>query len=284
MQNYLKLSFLLLLVSCGNYGQLSVVANIPDEFKETSGLVVLDENSIWLIEDKGNKDEIYKVDAKGNWLKTLKVKNGKNHDWEDLTKDKDNNVYIGDFGNNNSDRENLKVLKIPNPDNESGDTIEAEQIEFSYPEQTDFSPKKKGLLFDAESFFYWKNSLYIITKNRATPFTGEAFIYKVPAVKGKHKAELVGTFLAGSDENTCRITSATISPDEKTIVLIGNGMLWEFTDFTEDNFTKGNIKTVDLGVRTQLESVCFVTNTTLYLADEKSHKTGSNLYVYKLKN
>ncbi|WKB83084.1 hypothetical protein QYR09_08575 [Cellulophaga lytica] len=282
MKKYVGLSCLLLLVGCSNYGQLKVVANMPEEFKEVSGLVSTGQNSLWLVEDKGNKDELYNVDEKGNWQKTLKVKNGKNHDWEDLTKDDNGNVYIGDFGNNASDRDNLEILKVPNPDNEKGDDIEAEKIEFSYPEQTDFSPKKKELLYDAESLFYWNNSLFIITKNRATPFNGEAFIYKIPATKGKYKAELVGSFMAGTDERTSRITSAAISPDKKTIVLISNGMLWSFTNFTTDNFTKGTVKAVDLGVRTQLESVCFITNNTLYLADEYHKKTGGNLYVYTL--
>lgn len=282
MKKYLGLSYLLLLVGCSNYGQLKVVANIPEEFKEVSGLVNFGKDDIWLIEDKGNKDELYNINALGDWQKTLKVKNGKNHDWEDLTKDNNGNVYIGDFGNNASDRDDLEILKVPNPNTIEGDDIDAEKIEFSYPEQTDFSPKKKGLLYDAESFFYWKKYLYIITKNRATPFTGEAFIYKVPAVKGKYKAELVGSFMAGTDQATSRVTSAAISPDEKTIVLIGNGMLWKFTDFKTDDFTNGTVKSIDLGVRTQLESVCFIDNSTLYLADEARKKTGGNLYVYKL--
>lgn len=282
MKNYLGLSCLLLLVGCSNYGQLKVVANIPEEFKEVSGLVNFGEDNIWLIEDKGNKDELYNINALGDWQKTLKVKNGKNHDWEDLTKDNNGNIYIGDFGNNASDRDDLEILKVPNPNTIKGDDIEAEKIEFSYPEQTDFSPKKKGLLFDAESLFYWKKNIYIITKNRATPFTGEAFIYKVPAVKGKYKAKLVGSFMAGTDERTSRVTSAAISPDEKTIVLISNGMIWSFTDFKTDDFTKGTVKSIDLGVRTQLESVSFINNTTLYLADESRKKTGGNLYIYKL--
>tara|TARA_R110002049_G_scaffold14886_2_gene61929 strand:- start:5278 stop:6129 length:852 start_codon:yes stop_codon:yes gene_type:complete len=283
MYKFLSSYLLFFFIGCANFGVLTVLTDLPKEFDENSGIVSISANSIWLVEDKGNADEIYQVDTKGKWLKTLKVTNAKNHDWEDLAKDKNNNVYIGDFGNNESRRKDLVIYKIPNPENEKGDKIAAEKIEFSYPEQTNFSPKKEELLYDAEAFFYWKEALFIITKNRATPFSGEAFIYKVPAQKGIYKAQLVGSFVTCADGDSCRVTAAAIAPDEKTIVLLGNGILWKFTDYTTDNFTEGTMETIDLGVRTQLEAVTFADNNSLYLSDEENKKTGRNLYSYRLK-
>ncbi|MBT8299256.1 MAG: hypothetical protein KJO52_13055, partial [Maribacter sp.] len=55
-----------------------------------------------------------------------------------------------------------------------------------------------------------------------------------------------------------------------------------FTDFEWDDFSKGKMKTINLGATTQLESVCFLNNDTLLLSDEKRGNTGGNLYTLKL--
>ena len=136
------------------------------------------------------------------------------------------------------------------------------------------------------SFLFIQNEtlfLCIITKNRTIPFTGEALIYKIPATKGKHKAKRIGKIKLCNDENTCRITAADISPDGKTIVLLSYGKLWTITDFSGDNFSKEKLTEIDLGVRTQLESVCFKNVNTLLLSDEVRDKKGGNLYSYSLK-
>jgi WD40 repeat protein len=276
---------IVLFTSCSNYGQLTFVAKLPHNISESSGLVQINNATIWTIEDHGNKDEIYQVDFEGKLLKELKVKNAKNEDWEDLAKDEDGNVYIADTGNNNSDRKDLVIYKIPNPDIEPGDKIDAEKIEFSYADQKDFSPKKEELLYDCEAIFYHDKFLYLITKNRSRPFNGEARVYKLPAQKGTYKAKFVGSFNTCDEPNTCVVTSADISPDGTKVVLLGYGKLWVFTDFTWDNFTKGKMQTIELGATTQLESVSFKpnSNTSLLLSDEERADTGQHIYSFELK-
>lgn len=264
--------------SCQNHGKLTVIADMPSNLKENSGIQSFTENALWVIEDNGNKDVIYKINLKGEITDQFKVKNGKNDDWEDLAKDVHGNLYIGDFGNNGNDKKELTIYKLPNPEKEKGDKIDAEQIEFSYPEQKKFPPKKDQLLYDAEAFFHWNKFLYIITKNRTRPYNGKALIYKVPDTKGKYKAELIGEFTAGKDKDACSITSADISPDGKKIVLLSYGYLYIFTDFELDNFYNGKKQRIDLGVRTQLEAVCFKNDSTLLISDEKSGSEGGNLY------
>ena len=133
-----------LFFSCANHGQLTYITELPKGKKENSGLVSYENNTVWGVEDGGDDDDIYKIDFKGKISKELKVKNGKNEDWEDLTKDSEGNLYIGDFGNNRNDRKDLVIYKLPNPEIEPGDKIDAEKIEFNYPEQKDFPPKKIG--------------------------------------------------------------------------------------------------------------------------------------------
>ena len=191
---------LLLFTGCSNYGQLQYVAKLPKKLKENSGMTTLNDSTAWLIEDHGNNNVIYEVDLEGKILRQLEVDNAHNHDWEDLTKDSDNNIYIGDFGNNNNKRKNLTIYKIPNPDIEKNKKTEAGKIKFSYPDQKEFPPSAAEMNFDAEAFFYYKKAFFIITKNRTKPFDGEAAIYKVPAITGKHEAQFIGKFIDGEED------------------------------------------------------------------------------------
>ena len=245
-------------------------------------MVTFDNESMWTVEDSGNANKIYKVDYKGKIKKEFEVKDAKNRDWEDLTKDKSGNLYIGDFGNNFNDRKNLAIYKLPNPEKEKGDKIDSEKIKFNYPEQKDFPPKKAKRYFDTESFFHWNNNLYLITKNRSRPYDGKTFIYKVPDKKGEYDAKLVAEFVFCKNQDDCSATSAAISPNGKTIVVLTYGLLWIITDFKFDDFSKGKMQKIDLGIRSQLESVCFKDENTLLLSDERSGNRGDNLYEFIL--
>lgn len=279
-------SFLLFLAfflqSCANYGQLNFIEKLPSKLEENSGLVSYADSSVWVIEDSGNSNAIYKVNFKGDIIKKIDVKDAKNIDWEDLSKDKNGNLYIGDIGNNKNKRKSLAILKLPNPEIEKGDKIDAEVIQFNYPEQQKFPPKQDKLLYDGEAFFHYEDYLYIFTKNRTRPFTGETLLYKIPDRKGNYEATLIDKIKLCTSWDTCSVTSAAISPNGKTIVLLGYGKLWVFTNFSIDALQKGNIKEIDLGIRTQLESVCFTNNKTILLSDEVRKKTGGNLYSYIL--
>lgn len=275
---------MLLFLSCPNSHELEFVTELPKKLKENSGIAYYNQESVWFVEDSGNKNSIYEVDFKGNILRALKVGNSKNVDWEDLTTDNQGQLYIGDFGNNNNDRQDLVIYKTPNPNEvTSNNVINSERIEFWFPEQKEFPPSEANLFYDAESLFYYSNHLYIITRNRSKPNTGEALIYKIPAVKGRHEAKLLGTIKMPSNKKTSQITSADISPDGKTLVLLSRGTLRLITDFSLSDFKAYTITEIDLGINSQLESVCFKDPKTLLISDERVKKTGGNLYFYKLK-
>ena len=282
-----KINFILLLCLFCNcipdHGKLTFLTKLPIKLGENSGIEVYNNSSIWVIEDGNNEDKIYEVNYDGTLLKELKVKHAKNRDWEDLAMDENGNIYIADFGNNYNKRKDLVIYKIPNPEKEKGKKIDAEKIKFHYPEQKKFPPKKENRFYDAEALFYKNNALYIITRNRSKPFSGETSIYKIPATKGNYEAQLIGKFTTCSKSNTCQVTAADISPDGKKIALLGYGNLWIFTDFTLDNFTTGKMETIDLETYTQLESVCFTDNETLLISDEDTGFSGRNLYSFSLK-
>jgi len=273
---------ILILSSFSCQSKLTIITELPKELNENSGIASFNTKNVWFIEDGGNTDNIYQLDYQGKIIKKLDVKGAKNKDWEDLTKDNKGNVYIADTGNNENKRKDLVIYKIPNPEIEKGDKIHSEAIHFYYPEQEKFPPKKDSLFYDAESIFYNNNQLYIVTKNRSHPFNGEAFVYKIPAVQGNHKAELVDTLNFCKEWNLCQITSAEISPDGSKLVLLSYGKLFVITNFKGDAFSKGKIKTIDLETSTQLESVCFLNANTLLISDERKGPTGRNMYSLKL--
>jgi hypothetical protein len=284
-KSVILLGLLLLLACQENLGRLTHLADLPPSLNENSGMVTYDGNSLWLLEDSGNKEIIYKVDLTGHILQSLKVKHAKNVDWEDLATDRDGNLYIADIGNNNNKRKNLVIYKLPHPEKEPGDKIGAQKIKFHYPEQKEFPPKKSGKYFDAEALFHWGDHLYIVTKNRAKPFDCSAFLYKVPDTPGEYTATLVRKISICEDQATCQITAMDITPDGKKVVALSYGKLFLYTDFVGEDFTQGKKEVIDLWTGLQLEAVCFKNDSTLLLSDERTLRgTGGNLYLFSLPN
>lgn len=279
--NKLIISLLILSAGCHNKN-IKFLAELPKSLDEASGAeTTVNSDYIWMLNDSGNSPKLYGVSAKGNIKEEIKI-DAKNHDWEDLTSDEEGNLYIGDFGNNDSKRKNLAILKVKKSALNDKGKVDIDRISFSYPNQEKFPPKNKNLYFDCEAFFYHNNNFYLFTKSRVKNDFGKTSLYKVPAEKGKHVAEFLGTFNTCSDMD-CWITSADISNDGKSIVLLSPKSVWVFTDFKGDDFFNGTSKEIPLDGRvSQKESICFKDNNTLYITDEKAHGSDGNLYEFSL--
>ena len=95
---------------------------LPEEIKETSGLIYY-ADALWTINDSGNLPIIYKFDPEtGKILHRIRISNAKNKDWETLAQD-DQNIFIGDVGNNKANRKSLTIfikrtaiVRIGNPE------------------------------------------------------------------------------------------------------------------------------------------------------------------------
>ncbi|WP_299670068.1 hypothetical protein [uncultured Polaribacter sp.] len=272
---------LFLFFSCQNFGQLKLLADLPKTLEEVSGTEVAPtSNLIWMINDGGNKSELYGLNEKGKIIKEVYIK-AKNHDWEDLTSDENGTIYIGDFGNNRNRRKNLSII-IVNKNELDEKNAEVAEIEFEYPNQYKFPPKKENLYFDTEGFFYFKKALYIVTKSRVKGNYGKTTLYKIPATKGKYTAKIVDEF-ENCKNLECWITSADISSDGKKVALLSQKNVLIFTDFKGDKFLSGKVTTIDLKHRSQKESVTFKDANTLLITDERAHGSGGNLYELKIK-
>jgi len=259
------------------------VYTLPKQLKEISGIIYTKSSElIWTLEDSGNANEIYALDNQGKLEKTITISQTDNVDWEDITKDNEENLYIGDFGNNANDRKDLAIYKIAKDSLNNSSVMPSYKTSFAYPEQTDFPPKKTALFYDVESFFEYQNNFYLFTKNRSKGFDGTTFLYKVPNKSGFHQAQLLGEFKVDGDYQNAAITSAAISPDGTKVVLLSHSQIWVFENFQSDNFFEGKVNAIPLGHFSQKEAICFKDSKTLLLADEKTKKIGGKVYEFHL--
>ena len=256
----------LIFLSCDT-GKLNLIASLNNDLDEASAVeMVKGSPLLWTIEDAGNKNNIYGVDLKGNIVKDIDIDNAENKDWEDLTSDHLGNLYIGDFGNNNKKRDLFTIYKIKDVAHLADET-QAEMIHFKLP--------KKVKSEDFEAFFLHENSFYIFSKEN-----NSSILLKVPNSVGEHTAELVSDFnLEGKHH---KITSAAVSPDGKTVVLLNHDKLWKLTNFNSNNFLKGTIEEQKFEHDSQKEGICFKDNNTVYITDERNHSEGGNLYTFDL--
>lgn len=260
---------------------ITTLYNLPKNLKEVSGIIYVEKsNLLYVVEDSGNDNAIYALNTTGKLVHTIKLDNATNKDWEDITKDQKGNLYVGDFGNNDNIRKDLCIYKIQKDALLRKKVTVTDKISFAYPEQNNFPPKKKHLFYDVEAFFEFKNNFYLFTKNRSSSFDGTTLLYKVPNKAGFHQAQLIGKFKTGGSFANNAITSATLSPDASTMVLLCHGKVWLFSNFKGDNFLSGQVSELKLNHFSQKEAICFKDNKTLLIADEKTKKTGG--YVYEV--
>jgi WD40 repeat protein len=286
MKKFFLLGMSVALLACQQQSNndLKELYSLPKKLKEVSGITYFPKNNlIYTLEDSGNKNAIYALNSDGKLAKTITITNATNVDWEDITKDKNDNIYIGDFGNNDNERKDLCIYKVAKNELDKDMAVAEYKVSFSYPEQTEFPPKKKEMFYDVEGFFEHENYFYLFTKNRSKNFDGTVFIYKILNAAGTQKATRIGEFKTCDNYNHCVLTSATISPDGKKVVVLSHDKIVLFKDFKGDLFHKGTQTEIKLDHFSQKEAIVFKDNSTLLIADEKTNKVGGNVYEFKLK-
>jgi hypothetical protein len=247
-----------------NFITPSVLTNLPAELNETSGLVNLD-GEIWTHTDNGGQAELYEINlTNGNIIRTVKVHDANNLDWEDIASD-ETYVYIGDFGNNDGTRTNLKVYRVSRADITSSNDVDADKIHFSYSDQTSFDPNYHYTNFDCEALTCYQENLYLFTKNW---IDNKTKVYELPKEPGTYVAEYLTTF----DVN-CLITGAEMVQPLNTLLLIGynesgGSYTWVFNDFYGSDFFNGNSTKLIWSMLTQIEGICYAGNTKAYVCSE----------------
>lgn len=257
---------------------LTLRAPLPGALSESSGMVWSD-GKLWMHNDGGNAKAIYVVDtATGAILQTVTIDNYSNTDWEDIAAD-DTYIYVGDFGNNNGTRKDLKVLKIRKADigSQASVQVNAQAISFSYADQTDFSSSSTHN-FDCEALISVGDSLYLFSKNRGDL---QSKIYALPKTPGSYSVQPKASFLVNG-----LVTGADYNPAADEIILIGYAanylvsFLWILSDFSGSDFYSGNKRRVDLSnfQYWQTEAVACIGGGRFFISCETQGGKNASLY------
>ena len=254
-------------------------SELPKEVNETSGLF-FHNGRLWTHNDSGGKPILYALDTTGfEIVQRITLTNVKNKDWEDVCTDGET-VFVGDFGNNNGNRKNLRIYMFPLsaiPD--KGDaSVQADTIVFRFADQTNFEKRKHLHDFDCEAMFATEDHLYLLSKGWVT---GTTRLYRLPKTPGKYVAEVVNAF-----DSQGLITGADYDKKNHVLVVVGYvKSLWKpfmyiIFDFEEtgEKLSNRRIEMPQL-VGAQAEGICFFDDGRCYVSAETSPTMTSRVFV-----
>jgi len=75
-----------------------------------------------------------------------------------------------------------------------------------------------------------------------------------------------------------KVTSADISEDGKTVILLNHDKLWKLSQFESDDFFSGKIEAHHFNHDSQKEGLCFKNKKDILITDES--KKNSNIYLF----
>jgi hypothetical protein len=262
----------------------SLITSLDPIVSETSGLAFVN-GKLWTHNDSGNDPILYCIDTTTGLISSQKVvRNAVNTDWEDICTDNEF-LYIGDFGNNNGTRLDLKILKISLDDinDEFTDTVDAELIFFAYDESYYPETKKANNTdFDCEAMIATSDSIYLFSKNWISK---NCYLYSLPKEAGNftaHRRDTLSTqgLICGADYNA----------ETNSVCLIGYvygipapSILFILNDFESDNFFDGNTIRYELNLSGyQTEGIVFRDNHRLWFSNENFLGHTQSLYEFPI--
>lgn len=213
---------------------------LPETISETSGLILWNDH-LWTHNDNIDTD-IYSLDTvNGRMAQTYSLAGIKNRDWEEISQDEEN-IYLGDFGNNAGNRRDLKIYRIAKNSLLNKAPV-IESIGFSYSDQVNFSQGSNNTDFDCEAFIVSEDSIYLFTKQWISNRTS---VYSLPKLPGIYTAKLKLSF----DVNGL-VTGAVYLESKRIIVLSGyskslDPFLYLLYDFSNHDFFSGNKRKIGL--------------------------------------
>lgn len=278
LNNYFLLLTFLLVTNTLAFGQKKKIARLPDHLIEISGLTFLNDTVLVAHNDSGNDPILYFLNLNGKQIHSVIIENATNKDWEDITSDGNGTIFIGDVGNNNNSRTDLCIYRVNGKDILTKETVTAEKISFSYPDQTLFPPEKHNLHYDSEAISFYDDSIFIYTKCWAEPWDGKSFCYTIPSKAGTYNANKKYDLVIGKTGWWKDAVTAVEIQNQKHYFLTYNRLI--IYDLVNGNITFD--KRVLLGPVSQNEALAINSKGLIYMADEKSKLLGGG-YLYTIK-
>jgi len=201
-----------------------------------------------------------KEEGKKQW-QGFRVLYAENKDWEAMTSDA-NYLYVGDIGNNFSNRKQLGIYMLSEIDpTASTQSAALKYLPLRYPETEEDSRNQ----YDSEALFQADGHLYLITKHKRRG----AVLYRLDTDFTEQDNILVET-----DRNTSvfNVTGAELSPDGQRLAVISTRDLWIFNrPENGDAWLSSSARRypLDTQVVEQVESVIWDDDHTLLLSNEQ---------------
>ena len=213
-------------VTASTFGPPVLVGTVrSNDITESSGIVAsrCQNNLLWTHNDSGDGPYIYALDPAGNNLGMWKIPNVTNIDWEDIAEFKDPSgacfIYIGEIGDNNTQRVEHDVYRIHEPVPGPADanstrqnvriTENADILKFNYPNSIQNS---ETLMVHPVS-----GDIYVVSKHQSGP----ANVYRIAPQFGL--SALVTAVKVGEVSVPTipigLLTGGDISPDGRSVIL-----------------------------------------------------------------
>ena len=261
--------------------RMKVLTRLAPELNESSGLLVFSDSTWLTINDSGNDAVIFEVNGTGRVVSATTFANAQNFDWEELQFDQLGNIYVGDIGNNNQSRNGLTLYKFHRDQIGKSDVV-VEEIDFYYPEQLRFPPKRSERNFDAEAFLVQRDSIFIFTKDWSKPFNGISKIYYVPNKPGRHAATLLRTFQT-NNISPYRDAITGVCWLGKDILILAYGAIYHIRDVHQLLHTTNFVQSKKYVFKKlkQFEAIATSADGKIYITTEKHRILGrAKLYLW----
>lgn len=250
---------------------MPLINNLSDQLQENSGLIRAG-NLIYSFNDSGSDNKLYELDTMGNLVRSIVLEGATNMDWEAITSNS-SHIFIGDFGNNSGNRQNLCIYRFLKGDLVL-DSISVEKLPFYWSDQYQFNSLPNANNFDCEAFVAREDSLVLFSKNWLNLYTRR---YVLPVYWNDTIAAMVqdSFFVDGL------ITDASLSPDQSRTFLLGyknNGnnfftsFIWNLWNYPNGQVFSGNKRRIDIGNVlnvSQTEGIAMISNESGYVSSEK---------------
>jgi hypothetical protein len=129
---------------------------------------------------------------------------------------------------------------------------------------------------------YKEGEFLIFTRHRDKGFDGRTNVYVLPAEPGEFVAKKITSLKTCDDSRDCQITAADIHHTSGLIALLSYNKIWLLEGLDSQRPELVSSTKIKLQHYTQKESLTFLDENTMLIADERSAGKGPFLYRLEL--
>ena len=187
---------------------------LPKTIDESSGVVrsrrYPQKDIFWTHNDSGDSARIFAIDGAGKLLREVAVPHAANRDWEEISIDAQDRLWICDIGDNDAKHKSFTLYRIPEPDALNANQALAEPVKYTFRYPPNDGP------FDAEGLFVCDGYAYLFSKELGRTRSYRLSIPEVPPADNK----IVDAEFLCETKTMSVVTGASLSDDHRHIALI----------------------------------------------------------------